>query len=316
MFNAPSFSPRSQPKSRVYDTFRLGVCVLGDPTEIKQLRDCQNAVMDRFGFQRRAGLTKKGTAIGTVKVTGLQELIIGVKTYFLAVCGLILKKWCLTDSDTDWSNTDKINLTTTLNSYMRSFSFIDGSAVETGTSTGTNNTSRVLYDTGKAWTADAYLGKILQITGGTGSGQKKLIIANDPTKIYVNEPFTVVPDATSTYSIFTPLTQACLANGTDTFFKYNGTASSNITTPNSVKFADVEVHNKRLWGISGDYVYFSDEAVGDQFSQDSVVPFKNGDGNLLRIQALNEQLVAYKRNSFAVINGADGNYGIKTRVRA
>jgi len=313
MLNVPRLSPRKQPKTKLYDVFRLGVCTRGDPTEIKQLRDAQNAVFDRFGFKARKGITKKGGSIGAVKVTGLAEAEALDKTYFFAVCARILKKWNYTDGDVAWSNTDKTALTTTLDTYIKSFPCISATASITGTATA-DSTTRTLIDTGKSWTVDAYIGYAVKLLTGTGAGQSKLIVANDATKLYVKEPFDTAPDATTTYEIFTIADQAVVTNGTDTTFKYNGTSSSNLTVPKN--FDDIEVHDDRLWGAEGNNVYFSDEVIGDQFSQTNLVPYVKGDGNIRRVQGLGEQLIVYKKNSFAVISGNNGVYGIKERSKS
>lgn len=310
MLQPLSLQARKTPKSLLWDNFRRGVNRQGDPSEISQNHDQQNAVMDLYGMKKREGSTKKGATIGAVKATGLKQVIVKGAQYFFAVCAQVLKKWNNTTPDSDWSNTDKTALTTTLNTHIKSFTFVDGSALDSGTADA-GGTSRLLIDAAKSWTVDAYAGCVVSITSGTGSGQKKLITANEATKLYVNEPFDTVPDATSGYSIYNIDDLAVVANGTEAVFKYNGTASSNLTTPGV--FDDIEVHDKRLWGFVGDGCYFSDESVGDQFSQNSYVPFANGDGDILRAEALNEQLVVYKANSFAIISGENGSYGIKQR---
>jgi len=77
------------------------------------------------------------------------------------------------------------------------------SATVSGTSTGTGNTTLLLYDTGKSWTPDAYnTNYYLWITGGTGSGQIRDIADTAATYLTVTNAFTTVPDSTSTYEVW------------------------------------------------------------------------------------------------------------------
>ncbi len=75
-----------------------------------------------------------------------------------------------------------------------------------GTSTGSNATFTFNH-TGAAWPTTGYglKGKTLQITGGTGSGQKRLIASNTSSQIVPDVGWTTIPDSSSTYNILTPL---------------------------------------------------------------------------------------------------------------
>lgn len=78
-------------------------------------------------------------------------------------------------------------------------------AEESGTSTGSNTTSTI-NDTGKSWVVNEYQGDTdyaycVEITGGTGVGQRRLITANTATALTVAYVWDVTPDATSTYAI-------------------------------------------------------------------------------------------------------------------
>lgn len=75
---------------------------------------------------------------------------------------------------------------------------------ETGTAQAGDTDSITLAASGPSATDDAYLGMPIQITGGTGSGQKGIITAYDgTTKVATVHPpwLTTTPDATSTYAI-------------------------------------------------------------------------------------------------------------------
>lgn len=65
------------------------------------------------------------------------------------------------------------------------------------TSGGTNT----LTNTNAAWTIDEWANETLFITGGTGSGQSRLISSNTSTVITVSPDWTTIPDNSSTYSI-------------------------------------------------------------------------------------------------------------------
>jgi len=75
-------------------------------------------------------------------------------------------------------------------------------AADSGTSTGTGNTSTKLYDTGKAWSVNGYANYYLRITGGTGANQIRKIASNTATILTVSVAFTTTPDSTSTYEIW------------------------------------------------------------------------------------------------------------------
>lgn len=82
-----------------------------------------------------------------------------------------------------------------------------GSPVVTGTSSGSNSTT-TLNDTGKSWTVNAYqpAGSVafylVEITGGTGVGQRRGIKSNTATQLTVTYRWDTTPDATSTYAIY------------------------------------------------------------------------------------------------------------------
>lgn len=78
----------------------------------------------------------------------------------------------------------------------------DGSEIDDGTSTGSND-STTLNDTGKSWPVNKWQSpvKVLLIKAGTGSGQIRKIASNTATQLTITEAWTTIPDATSTYAI-------------------------------------------------------------------------------------------------------------------
>ncbi len=58
-----------------------------------------------------------------------------------------------------------------------------------------------MNDTGKSWTADAFDGKALIVTAGTGAGQVRAITGNTATGLTVDENWDTTPDDTSQYVV-------------------------------------------------------------------------------------------------------------------
>jgi hypothetical protein len=92
--------------------------------------------------------------------------------------------------------------------------YTDGSASATGwsgnvdvkarvttatTGTASSGTSNTLTSSG--FTTNAFQNYMIELTGGTGSGQKKTIASNTTTVITISGTFSPVPDNTSTYRI-------------------------------------------------------------------------------------------------------------------
>jgi len=72
----------------------------------------------------------------------------------------------------------------------------------TGTVASATSTTAVL-DTGVDAEADRYNGCLLEITGGTGEGQMRLIVATTAGRqVTVHEAWTTTPDDTSTYAVY------------------------------------------------------------------------------------------------------------------
>ena len=61
--------------------------------------------------------------------------------------------------------------------------------------------STTIGDTGESWTTDEHKGKIVEIYGGTGSGQFREISSNTGTTLTVSSNWSVTPDATSDFRV-------------------------------------------------------------------------------------------------------------------
>jgi hypothetical protein len=81
-----------------------------------------------------------------------------------------------------------------------------GSATTAATATGTATAgaATTMTDGGAAWTVNAFTGYKVTLTGGTGSGQQRLITSNTSTVLTISPVWGTNPDNTSTYSIAQP----------------------------------------------------------------------------------------------------------------
>lgn len=174
-------------------------------------------------------------------------------------------------------------------------------AVTTGTATA-DSTNRTIVKSGGGMTANAYAGKILRITSGTGALQEKLITSNDLTTIYVEGLFETAPDATSVFDVREISGHVIVTNGTDTVFKYDGTTVTTFST--MIKWHSLEVAHNRLFGSrrDSDLVYVS--TLGTQyFPKDSYLPINPDGDSITGLQKVLEEVVAYKKNSRTRIAG-------------
>lgn len=81
------------------------------------------------------------------------------------------------------------------------------------TSTATAGAARSLTDSTQTMTVDRYRNFRIVVTGGTGIGQTRRIVANTATAFYVERAWDTNPDATSTYEIHNDFRKVILAGG-------------------------------------------------------------------------------------------------------
>lgn len=87
-------------------------------------------------------------------------------------------------------------------SYAR-FSMVGASTVLTsGTASG--GAASDLIDVGSGWVVNAYAGKVLYISSGTGSIETRYIVSNTADTLTVQIPFDATPDATTVYAVYEP----------------------------------------------------------------------------------------------------------------
>lgn len=77
----------------------------------------------------------------------------------------------------------------------------EGTSGPTDTGTATSATTTTLTDSAKSWTANAYAGLILAITGGTGQGEWAKINSNTATVLALDRAWGTVPTSSSTFAI-------------------------------------------------------------------------------------------------------------------
>lgn len=89
-------------------------------------------------------------------------------------------------------------------------------------------TSTTLTDTGSNWETNQWANYLVDITGGTGVGQVRIISSNTSDTLTVNEAWTTIPDSTSTYAIrFVGVGTVSLGHPVDT----NGYVEVDLMTP-------------------------------------------------------------------------------------
>lgn len=81
------------------------------------------------------------------------------------------------------------------------------------TSTATSGTSRTLADSTQTMKPDRYRNYRLLITGGTGAGQSRRIVAHTATTFYTERDWDTTPDSTSTYEVHNDYRKMFLAGG-------------------------------------------------------------------------------------------------------
>ncbi len=181
------------------------------------------------------------------------------------------------------------------------------SAIVSGTANG--GSSRTLTTTGL--TMSAYIGNVLRITGGTGSGQSFLIAANTTTEIIIDGIFDVLPDATSTFSIFYQIPMIELVNENNPMhgFYSSGSYVAHSTVPTGSPVSG-DWWRDRLWVSSTDgRVYYS------AFGNSSHVPKNNylevPGAKKSYVQAVNEKLVVFASSgTFEIVGSSPDDFRI------
>jgi hypothetical protein len=125
------------------------------------------------------------------------------------------------------------------------------------TGTCTSASSTTVVDSSKTWTANAYKGKYVHITAGTGVGQTRLITSNDGTTLTITFAWTTTPVATDTFEILDYDTAAFAGS-----FVNNNSASQTS-------------YGIQKETIDSEIVWFYDSASADGYGQRAVIANKD-----------------------------------------
>lgn len=291
------------PKPQKWDAFQLnaGLDTVNNPIFLDKgkMTMAKNVVFYDTGWTRRNGMTLHGAsgssnvnAIGAIKKESGDILVRCYGTAFQKYTG-----WVWTTVAWPVMTDIKATIVSFLDSDMTS------AASKTGTATATS-TNRTLDDNAGGMTINAYAGKIILITSGTGSGQAKFITSNDLVTFYIEWLWETTPDATSVYAVRSAIPHVFVTNGTDSVFKYDGTTVTTFAT--MTKWNTLEVAHDRLWGARQDldYVYYSN--LGTSYFQKDQNIEANPNGDVItRIKRNHEEIIVYKRNTRHRITGYD-----------
>lgn len=108
---------------------------------------------------------------------------------------------------------------------------LTASSLQYDQGTATSGTATTLADTSKAWTVNAWATRAVRITGGTGSGQTRVIASNTATVLTVGVAWTTNPDATSAYKIVDDLNIAVVdSTGTAVLLVTDETSDQIVTS--------------------------------------------------------------------------------------
>lgn len=150
----------------------------------------------------------KPAAITTAGITltfdGSQILGIGTDCSAGAACATGGNFWDGSLDDFTWSSGGATTAdTTTLIQSRRLFNDARPTASKkTITVTdATTATSTTIGDSGEAWIPNEFAGMIVELNGGTGSGQTRRVIGNTATVMTVSPAFTSTPDTTTDFQV-------------------------------------------------------------------------------------------------------------------
>jgi hypothetical protein len=285
-----------------YDTntmrFTKGMDSINDPLQLEpgKFLDCENIDLVETWPVVRVGQTAMG-AVWVVQVNGYGVIKKESGDILCRAAGTTFQKY----SAGSWSTVATI--TTGIRTLIVSFNCSDltASAATTGTAT-TDSTNRTIVKSGGGMTINAYAGKIVRITSGTGSPQEKFIASNDLTTIYIEGIWETIPDGTSVFDVREVGAHVLVTNGTDTVFKYDGTTKTDLTT--MTKWTSLEVAHNRLFGATqtSDLVYISNLGT-TYFPKDNYIPCEPDGDTITTIKKNLDQVIAYKKNGFIPLMG-------------
>lgn len=119
-----------------------------------------------------------------------------------------------------------------------------GSSVQHDSGTATGGTTTTLADTAKAWTVNAFAGKVLVIDSGTGAGAHYRIASNTATVLTFDQTEATAPDATSVYRIVDDLFIAHVDKTNSIVYAVTNESTDQIVT--SGNQVNIPAHNIKL----------------------------------------------------------------------
>jgi len=106
-----------------------------------------------------------------------------------------------------------------------------GGSFDSGTSSGAG-TARTLVNSSATMTVDRWANYQIRITGGTGIGQRRRIVANNSTTFWIDRNWDTNPDITSTYSVYGDTDKIWMVGGgLSVMFQYSIEADQWVTGP-------------------------------------------------------------------------------------
>lgn len=157
----------------------------------------------------------------------------------------------------------------------------NGQQVVFATGTATGGGASVLTNSAKTWAVNTWANYQLRITGGTGAGQIRTIASNTGTQITVATPWTIQPDATSTYVIegnddFLYL----MGNNAVTLYRYQISTNTWTTiAPIAARAAAPGLGMSGHWVFDSPDPRWTDESAG--FNGARIYSFRGGAGAVL-----------------------------------
>lgn len=256
--------------------------------------------------QSRLGTAQYGTTLvsdTTSTITGMFEyddsngVRLSVRTTWNGSSG---KFQTLTNGT--WTTLVGVTFTDGALPFFVTFRARTGSSVKSATATG--GTNLTLITTGL--TANQYIGYAISIVGGTGNGQKRLILLNDTTNITVHERWDTNPDATSQYQIHAVTNVCFVTNGVDSPFFYDNTNGTATILSSFTKFKGFAVYKDKLFGWVNDNIYWSTYGLGEDFPQLNYQQIYTSQGDPLTVLIPTDAwMMIFKERSTKKLVGSD-----------
>ncbi|MCW1888083.1 MAG: LamG domain-containing protein [Candidatus Moranbacteria bacterium] len=144
------------------------------------------------------------TAAPTLTFDGNQILGIGTDCSTGAACATGGNFWDGSLDDITWSSggattTDTITLVQARRLYNDARPAVGKRTVTVADAT--TATASTIGDSGESWIPNEFAGTIVELTGGTGSGQTRRVVSNTATTMTVSPAFTTTPDTTTDFEV-------------------------------------------------------------------------------------------------------------------